>query len=151
MSALPECQTQKIQKCLDQGYREKAAAELVKNNVSKEDIFEPSDYHNGALFKDLYYCWSQTLTDIGKIQGVLNPYHIFPLTLSAFLYVLQKFMFGYQMVYWQKKLKLLPIFLGSKYTLEKVTIQHLYSVETFLISVNLVLHGPLRIANCQFN
>lgn len=41
---------------------------LANNAISKElHIFEPNDYHNGAIFDDLNYCWSQTFTEIGKI------------------------------------------------------------------------------------
>lgn len=40
-------------------------------NISKQKdqqpiVFEAADYHNGAIYDDLNYCWSQTFTEIGK-------------------------------------------------------------------------------------
>lgn len=39
---------------------------------SKKNIpfFEESDYANGAIYDELNYCWSQTITEIGN-----NPQH----------------------------------------------------------------------------
>lgn len=34
---------------------------------TKEPFFEIADYTNGAIYVELGYCWSQTITDIGKI------------------------------------------------------------------------------------
>lgn len=43
----------------------------VAGNPSKEKPqkavgFEPADYHNGAIYEDLNYSWSQTFTEIGN-------------------------------------------------------------------------------------
>lgn len=41
----------------------------IKNKTKlkvETPFFEPSDYLNGALHKDLNYSWSQTFTEIGS-------------------------------------------------------------------------------------
>lgn len=55
---------------IEKQIRERAEAELAKNAVPEKLLmFEPNDYHNGAIFDELNYCWSQTFTEIGKIAG----------------------------------------------------------------------------------
>lgn len=41
------------------------ATHIEKQKTKNPLVFEPSDYHNGAIYDSLNYCWSQTFTEIG--------------------------------------------------------------------------------------
>lgn len=50
----------------------------MNENEMDDTFFEPADYKNGALLKELNYCWSQTINEIGN-----SIVYFFSITISS--------------------------------------------------------------------